>query len=143
MWGIWRIASSHRPRVTSVSARPVSGSRGVPGMPNPITSVDEEPRPVPSSNRPFDSTSIMAARSAERTGWFTGAVMLKMADPRCTFSVVEATADRNTSGEDMWEYSRRKWCSEAQMYLNPLLSQSWEISRLSRMRWASQSGLFS
>ena len=112
-------------------------------MPNPITSVDEEPRPVPSSNRPLDSTSIMAARSAERAGWFTGAVMLKMAEPRCTFSVVDATADKNTSGQDMWEYSRKKWCSDDQMYLNPCLSHSWEISKLSRMRSASQLGLSS
>ena len=40
----------------------------------------------------------MAARSAVRTGWLTGAVMLKMADPRWMRSVREATEARNTSG---------------------------------------------
>ena len=97
----------------------------------------DDPRPVPSSKRPLLRLSSMAARSAVRTGWFTGAVMLKIADPRWMREVRAATKERNTSGDDMWEYCRRKWCSEAHTYLNPTSSASTDSSRLSSSRRCS------
>ena len=74
------------------------------GMPKPYISVDEDPRPVPSSKRPFERLSSIAPRSAVRTGWFTLAVMLKMADAMWMRLVRAATNARKTSGDDMWEY---------------------------------------
>jgi hypothetical protein len=50
-------------------------------MPKPRCSVDDDPRPTPNSNRPSESWSIMATRSATRAGWFTGGVMLKIPVP--------------------------------------------------------------
>src|SRR5579871_3485989 len=104
--GISRMDSSH-----------MSFDRSISGIPKPYISVLDDPRPVPSSNLPFERLSSIAARSAERTGWLTGAVMLKIADPRWTRDVRAATNERNTSGDDMCEYCRRKWCSDAQTYL--------------------------
>jgi hypothetical protein len=53
--------------------------------------VVEEPRPLPNSNRLSSRWSISATVSATRAGLFTGGVMLKIADPRCTRSVSAPT----------------------------------------------------
>ena len=50
-------------------------------MPKPPISVVDEPRPVPNSNRPFETWSIIATRSATRAGWFTGGVTLMIPRP--------------------------------------------------------------
>ena len=63
-------------------------------MSKPNTSVVDEPRPVPNSNRRLVMWSSSATVSATRAGWFTLGVMLKIADPTCTRSVCAATADR-------------------------------------------------
>jgi hypothetical protein len=57
-------------------------------MPNPKTSIDDDPRPVPNSKRPSPRWSSMATRSAMRAGWFTGRVMLKIAEPTWMFWVL-------------------------------------------------------
>ena len=44
-------------------------------------SVVDEPRPVPNSKRPSERWSSIATRSATRAGWFTGGVMLMIAEP--------------------------------------------------------------
>ena len=56
-------------------------------MPKPRGSVDDDPRPTPNSNRPPESWSIIATRSATRAGWFTGGGMLKMPVPTWICSV--------------------------------------------------------
>ena len=61
----------------------------------------------------------MAARSATRAGWFTGGVMFLMPVPMWMRSVRAAMKPRNDSFADRWEYSSRKWCSVAQVYLKP------------------------
>ena len=61
----------------------------------------------------------MATRSAMRAGWFTGGVMLKMPEPMWMLDVRAATKARNDSESDRCEYSVKKWCSEAQVYLKP------------------------
>src|SRR3954469_25142053 len=101
IFGNSRMVSSHISLVVSLL-----------GIPNPCCSVDDDPRPVQNSNRPPDSWSSMATRSATRAGWFTGGVVLKIAEPRCMVVVWAPTHARNTSGADMCEYSWRKWCSE-------------------------------
>ena len=50
-------------------------------MPNPSTSTDDEPRPVPNSKRPGASWSSIATFSATRAGWQTGGVMLMIPEP--------------------------------------------------------------
>jgi hypothetical protein len=57
------------------------------GMSKPRTSVLDDPRPVPNSNRFSVRWSSSATFSAMRCGLLTGGVMLKIADPRCTRSV--------------------------------------------------------
>ena len=57
------------------------------GMSKPSTSVLDEPRPVPNSNRLSVRWSSRATFSAMRCGLFTGGVMLKIAEPRWTRSV--------------------------------------------------------
>ena len=47
----------------------------------PVTSREPAPRPTPNSNRPSERWSIIATRSATRTGWFTGGVMFQIAEP--------------------------------------------------------------
>ena len=109
-------------------------------MPNPNTSVVDDPLPVPNSKRPSERWSSMATRSATRAGWFTGGVVLKMADPTWMRDVRAATNDRNTSGAGMWEYSVRKWCSGHHTYLKPCFSHSTAKSRFSIMRRCSAPG---
>jgi hypothetical protein len=60
------------------------------GMSKPSTSVLDEPRPVPNSNRLLVRWSSNATFSATLWGLLTGGVMLKIADPRCTRSVCPA-----------------------------------------------------
>src|SRR2546427_12022140 len=96
------MASSHSTFDASIS-----------GISKPSISVLDDPRPVPSSKRPLLRLSSMAARSAVRTGWFTGAVVLKIADPRWMREVRAATKERDTSGDDLWEHCRKTGCSEA------------------------------
>jgi hypothetical protein len=55
-----------------------------------------------------------------RTGLFTGGVMLKIAEPRCTRSVMPEQWPRKASGPGMWLYSSRKWCWGHHTYLNAL-----------------------
>ena len=57
-------------------------------MPNPSTSVDDEPRPTPNSKRPGASWSSIATFSATRAGWHTGGVMLMIPDPMWMLSVI-------------------------------------------------------
>ena len=80
---------------------------------------------MPNSKRPSLRWSIIATRSATRAGWFTGGVMLKMPVPTWIRSVLAATKARNDSLAERCEYSVRKWCSVAHVYLNPLRSAAW------------------
>src|SRR5207302_5354991 len=109
-------------------------------MPKPNTSVVELPRPVPNSKRPSERWSSMATRSATRAGWFTGGVVLKIAEPTWMRDVLAATKERNTSGAGMCEYSVRKWCSGHHTYLMPWRSHSTAKSRFSMRRRCSASG---
>ena len=79
----------------------------------------------------------MAPRSAVRTGWFTLAVMLKMADAMWMRLVRAATNAKNTSGDDMWEYWCKKWCSDDQTYLKPNSSHLTDSSRFCCSRCCS------
>ena len=112
-------------------------------MPKPKTSVVDDPRPVPNSNRPSDRWSSMATLSATRAGWLTGGVVLKIADPTWICWVRAATKARKTSGAGMCEYSVRKWCSGHHTYLMPLRSHSTAKSRFSIRRTCSASGSLS
>ena len=42
--------------------------------------------------------------------------------PTCMRSVLASTYGMNTSFDDRWEYSVRKWCSVTHEYLKPALS---------------------
>ena len=77
--GISHTTSSHSALVEDVS-----------WIPKVATSCEPAPRPVPISNRPPESWSSMAARSALRTGWLTRGLRLKMPDPRWMRSVAWA-----------------------------------------------------
>jgi hypothetical protein len=50
----------------------------------------------------------MATRSTTLAGWLTFGSGLKIPDPRCARVVVLASAPRNTSLAEMWEYSSKK-----------------------------------
>src|SRR5262245_19429237 len=132
IFGISRTDSSHISVVTSRVS-----------MSKPNTSVVEDPRPVPNSNRPWVRWSNRATVSATRAGWFTLAVMLKIAEPTWMRSVRPATWERNTSGPGMWLYSVRKWCSGHQTYLKPARSAATEMSTLRMMRLCSPIGSLS
>ena len=88
-------------------------------MPNPSTSTDDEPRPVPNSKRPGASWSSIATFSATRAGWHTGGVMLMMPDPMWMLSVIASAYAIHASLAERCEYSSRKWCSVTHTYLNP------------------------
>ena len=77
---------------------------------------------MPSSKRPPDRWSSIAVCSATRAGWFTGGVMFLMPVPMWMRSVCPAMKPRNDSFADRCEYSSRKWCSVAQVYLKPARS---------------------
>lgn len=109
-------------------------------MSKPCTSVVDDPRPLPNSNRLLVRWSSSATFSATRTGLFTLGVMLKMAEPRCVRSVWAATKERNASGPGMWEYSSRKWCWGHHTYLKPARSAARAVSTLRMMRLCSASG---
>ena len=66
--------------------------------------------------------------------------MLKMPDPMWMFLVWAATKARNDSLADRCEYSSRKWCSVAQVYLNPALSAATVHVTSSSSRFHSASG---
>src|SRR5262245_24500912 len=132
IFGISRTDSSHISVVTSRVS-----------MSKPNTSVVEDPRPVPNSNRPWVRWSNRATVSATRAGWFTLAVMLKIAEPTWMRSVRPATWERNTSGPGMWLYSVRKWCSGHQTYLKPARSAATAMSTLRMMRLCSPIGSWS
>ena len=93
-------------------ARVVSPS----GMPKPLNSVEEEPRPVPNSKRPSLRWSSMATRSATRAGWLTGGVRFQIAEPRWMRLVRAAMKGSTISEAERCEYSSRKWCSLTQTY---------------------------
>ena len=100
----------HRPRGVGV------------GDAEPLVLGLDEPRPMPNSKRPSLRWSSIATRSAMRAGWFTGGVMLKIAEPTWSCSVRAATKPRSTSFAERCEYSSRKWCSVNQPYLKPARS---------------------
>ena len=77
--------------------------------------------------------SIIAARSAERTGWLTRGEMFMIAVPMWICSVAWATYPMTTSGADRWLYSVRAWCSPNQTYFQ-LWRSAWMASSISRMR---------
>src|SRR2546421_5802904 len=106
---ISRSASSNMARVVSPS-----------GMPKPLNSVDDEPRPVPNSKRPSLRWSSMATRSATRAGWLTGGVRFQIAEPTWMRLVRAAMKGSTTSEAERCEYSSRKWCSTDHTYLKPL-----------------------
>ena len=76
------------------------------GMPKPYISVDDDPRPVPSSKRPFSERLVEhgAALGSADGVVDLGPVMLKMADAMWMRLVRAATNAKKTSGDDMWEY---------------------------------------
>src|SRR5438093_8951481 len=121
---ISRSASSNMPRVVSPS-----------GMPKPLNSVEEEPRPVPNSKRPSERWSSMATRSATRAGWLTGGVRFQIAEPRWMRVVRAAMKGSTISEAERCEYSSRKWCSTDQTYLKPWRSEA-SASSISRRRRA-------
>ncbi len=92
---------------------------------------------MPNSKRPSERWSSIATRSAIRAGWFTGGVMLKMPEPMWMLLVLAATKAKNDSEADRCEYSVRKWCSEAQVYLKPALSAATMNATSSMMRSCS------
>ncbi len=99
---------------------------------------------MPSSKRPSDRWSSIAVCSATRAGWFTGGVMFLMPVPMWMRSVWPAMKPRNDSLAERCEYSSRKWCSVAQVYLKParsaaLVQLTSSISRLCSARTGSAS----
>src|SRR6059036_3413523 len=120
---ISRSASSNMARVVSPS-----------GMPKPLNSVEDEPRPVPNSKRPSERWSSMATRSATRAGWLTGGVRFQIAEPRWMRVVRAAMKGSTISEAERCEYSSRKWCSTDHAYLKPWRSEASasSISRSSR-----------
>src|SRR3954447_2056406 len=114
-------ASSNMSRVVSIES-----------MPNPNTSVDDDPRPVPNSNRPGASWSSIATFSATRPGWQTGGVMLMMPEPMWMLSVMASAYAIHASLAERCEYSSRKWCSVTQTYLNPERSAACTTSSSAR-----------
>src|SRR2546427_1430188 len=121
---ISRSASSNMARVVSPS-----------GMPKPLNSVDDEPRPVPNSKRPSLRWSSMATRSATRAGWLTGGVRFQIAEPRWMRVVRAAMKGSTISEAERCEYSSRKWCSTDHTYLKPWRSAA-SASSTSRSRRA-------
>jgi hypothetical protein len=109
-------------------------------IPNPNTSVDEEPRPTPNSKRPGASWSSIATFSATRAGWQTGGVMLMIPEPMWMLSVMASAYAIHASFADRWEYSSRKWCSVSQTNLKPALSAAMTASMSSKIAWCSASG---
>src|SRR2546428_99053 len=105
---ISRSASSNMARVVSPS-----------GMPKPLTSVEDEPRPVPNSKRPSLRWSSMATRSATRAGWLTGGVKIQIAEPTWMRVVRAAMKGSTISEAERCEYSSRKWCSTDHTYFKP------------------------
>jgi hypothetical protein len=63
--------------------------------------------------------------------------MLKMPEPMWMLLVLAATKARKDSEADRWEYSVRKWCSDAQVYLKPALSAATMKATSSMMRSCS------
>ena len=82
----------------------------------------------------------MATRSATLAGWLTCGNGLKMPEPMWARSVAWARYPKKTSLAERWEYSSRKWCSLAQMYLKPALSAAFASSRSSIRAVCSASG---
>ena len=74
--------------------------------PNGVSSVIEALSPMPNSQRPLESRSSTATRSATRAGWFV--VSWKMPWPSRMFLVRWLAAARKDSGEGECEYSSRK-----------------------------------
>jgi hypothetical protein len=70
----------------------------------------------------------------------TAGVMLKMAEPRCTRSVIPEQWPRNASGPGMWLYSSRKWCCGHHTYLKAFWSAALAISTLRMIRLCSALG---
>src|SRR3546814_17680983 len=66
--------------------------------------------------------------------------MLKMAEPRCTCSVMAEQWPRKASGPGMCEYSSRKWCCGHHTYLKWFWSAAFAISTLRMMRLCSAFG---
>ena len=95
---------------------------------------------MPNSKRLFERWSSRATFSAMRTGLLTGGVMLKIAEPRCTRSVMPEQWPRNASGPGMWLYSSRKWCCGHHTYLKAFWSAALAISTLRMMRLCSALG---
>src|SRR2546422_5046645 len=119
---ISRSASSNMARVVSPS-----------GMPKPLNSVEDEPRPVPNSKRPSLRWSSMATRSATRAGWLTGGVRFQIAEPTWMRLVRAAMKGSTTSEAERCEYSSRKWCSTDHTYLKAWRSAA-SASSISRSR---------
>src|SRR6478735_8822228 len=101
-------------------------------MPNPSTSTDDEPRPVPNSNRPGASWSSIATFSATRAGWQIGGVMLMIPEPMWMRSVIANAYAIQASLADRCEYSSRKWCSVTHTYLKPERSAACTTSSSAR-----------
>jgi hypothetical protein len=68
-------------------------------MPNSRYSALTEPRPMPRSSRPFDSTSSIAKSSATSSGLCSGRTVTAV--PMRMFLVARATTDPNTAGLGM------------------------------------------
>ena len=122
MRGISRMTSSHMALV-SVSSVPLKVR----------TSWLPAPRPVPNSNRPSERWSIIAARSAMRTGWSLLVGNEVMAEPTWICLVRPATYPITGYGADMWLYSVSPWCSPNQAYFQLWRSPStaYSASRMS------------
>ncbi len=69
------------------------------------------PRPVPNSKRPSERWSIIAARSARRTGWLVTGFSGQMPEPTWMRSVCASANGMNDSLAERCEYSVRQWCS--------------------------------
>src|SRR5437667_216148 len=121
---ISRSASSNMARVVSPS-----------GMPKPLNSVDDEPRPVPNSKRPSLRWSRMATRSATRAGCVTGGVRFQIAEPRWMRLVRAAMKGSTISEAERCECASRKGCSTDDTYLKPWRSAA-SASSTSRRRRA-------
>jgi hypothetical protein len=103
-------------------------SRFLPGSTqNPSSSLADEPSPVPSSTRPFDTRSRTATRSATRAGWLMLGSNWTMPCPSRMFFVRWLSAARNTSGAVEWQYSSRKWCSVNPDGVEPQLVGEFEL----------------
>ena len=74
--------------------------------PNGSSSVIDALSPMPNSQRPFDSRSRLAIRSAKRAGWLVVSCMMPW--PRRICLVRWLAAARKDSGDGECEYSSRK-----------------------------------